>query len=382
MPAFFFMFISVFGLINFYVFIRGWQVLSSSPGFRPTYAVLYWLIALSFIISRALENILPSILTNILTWVGSFWIGALLYLFLSVLVLDALRVVNHFMPFFPGIVTENYARAKCATAGVVLAAVALTLLCGFINSRFPRVRELELSVNKQAGELKNLNIVMVSDIHIGTIIGRSWLEPFIDKINALSPDIVLMPGDIVDGQAGLLVRENPAEALSRIQARYGVFAAPGNHEYIGSSVPVNRFLADQNITLLRDQHVKIGDSFFVVGRDDRSMGWRAGRTRKDLKVLMDEIDRRLPVILLDHQPYNLHEAAENGVDLQLSGHTHNGQLWPINYIVKAMYEIAWGYKRIGDTHYYVSNGAGTWGPPVRVGSRPEIVLIRLNFEDW
>jgi len=380
MPAFIVIFISVFGFINYYVFIRGWQVLSSSPGYRPAYAVLYWLIALSFIISRSLENSLPSIVTNILTQVGSFWIGALLYLFLSVLVLDAFRVVNHFLPFFPGIVTENYERAKYATAGVVAAAVALTLLGGFINSRIPRVTELDISINKQAGELKNLNIVMVSDIHIGSIIGCSWLEPFVDKINALAPDIVLMPGDIVDGQEGLLVRENPAAPLRRILARYGVFAVPGNHEYIGSSDPVNHYLADQNITLLVDQHVKIDDSFFVVGRDDRSMGRRTGRTRKDLKELMEEVDTRLPVILLDHQPYNLHEAAENGVDLQLSGHTHNGQLWPINYIVKAMYEIAWGYKRIGDTHYYISSGAGTWGPPIRVGTRPEIVLIRLNFQ--
>ena len=380
MPAFIFIFISVFGFLNCYVFIRGWQVLASSPGIRPAYAILYWLVALSFIGGRGLENVLPSTLTDILAWIGSFWIAALLYFLLAALVLDALRIVNHFLPFFPGFVTENYARAKCATAGVVIGAVALTLLGGFINARFPRVNELEISVNKPAGKLKTLNIVMVSDIHIGTIIGRSWGEPFVDKINALSPDIVLMPGDIVDGQPGLSMHKNPGEAMRRIQARYGVFAAPGNHEYIGSGGSVSLYMADLNITLLRDQHIKIGNSFFVVGRDDRSMGRRAGQSRKDLKTLMDEVDRRLPVILLDHQPYNLHEAAENGVDLQLSGHTHYGQLWPVNYIVKALYEIAWGYKRIGDTHYYVSNGAGTWGPPVRVGKRPEIVFVRMNFQ--
>jgi predicted MPP superfamily phosphohydrolase len=288
--------------------------------------------------------------------------------------------VNHFLPFFPGVVAQNYARVKLATAGVVIGAVALILLCGFINARIPRVRELELSVNKQAGDLKSLNIVMASDIHTGMIIGRSRLESFVDKINALSPDIVLLPGDIIDGSIELVIRENLGEDLRRIKARYGVFAALGNHEYIGGEGEAAiRYMTEHNITVLRDQSVKIKDSFFIVGRDDLSINRRSGQARKYLKVLMDAVDRRFPVILLDHQPFNLREAAENGVDLQLSGHTHYGQLWPVNYIVEAIYELAWGYKRIGDTHYYVSNGAGTWGPPVRVGNRPEIVHIRLNF---
>jgi len=381
MPAFVFVFISVFGFVNFYVFLRGWQALPAGPGIRLTYAILYWLVALSYIGSRALENVSPPLLSGVLTWIGSFWVAALLYLFLAALVLDLLRVVNHFMPFFPAFVTENYARAKYATASVLLGVIALALLGGFINSRVPRVKELEFSINKHAGELRSMNIVMASDIHIGTIIGRSWLGPFVDKINALSPDIVLLPGDIVDSSIELIIRKNLGEDLRRIQARYGVFASLGNHEYIGhGGEAATRYLTDHKITVLRDQSVKIKDSFFIIGRDDRSMSRRDGRPRKDLKVLTDAVDKRFPVILLDHQPYNLHEAAENGVDLQLSGHTHHGQLWPVNYIVNAIYELAWGYKRIGDTHYYVSNGAGTWGPPVRIGNRPEIVLIRLNFQ--
>jgi len=380
MPIFILMFISVFGFINFYVFLRGWQVLTSCSGFRLPYVILYWLVALSFIGSRSLENFLHSKLTDVLTWIGSFWIAVLLYLFLAVLVLDALRAVNHFLPFFPAVVTENYARAKYVTAGVVAGAVALTLLCGFINARITRVNELELSINKQAGGLKNLDIVVASDTHLGAIVGSSWLASIVDRINALSPDIVLLPGDVMDGETGPATRKNLGEELNRIQARYGVFAVMGNHEYIGNGEVTSRYLAEHNITVLRDQNVKIGDYFSIIGREDRSMGRRAGQARKDLKVLADEVDKRLPVILLDHQPFDLHEAAENGVDLQLSGHTHYGQLWPFNYIVNAIYELAWGYKRIGDTHYYVSSGASTWGPPVRIGSRPEIVRIRLNFQ--
>jgi predicted MPP superfamily phosphohydrolase len=379
MPAFIFVFISIFGITNFYVFLRGWQVIPSGSGFRLAYAILYWLVASSFISSRVLESIMPSRFTDVMTWIGSFWIAALLYLFLAVLALDALRAVNHFLPFFPGFITENYTRAKYAAAGGVFVAVALTLLCGFINARIPRVNELELFVDKQAGELKSLNIAVASDTHLGTIVGRSWLASIIDKINALSPDIVLLPGDVLDGNIEPAARKSLGEELQRIHAPYGVFAVMGNHEYIGGGEFTSRYLSEYNITVLRDQSVKIGNSFFIIGREDRGMSRRSGRTRKDLKVLTEEVDRRLPVILLDHQPYDLHEAAENGVDVQLSGHTHYGQMWPFNYIVKAIYELAWGYKRIDDTHYYVSGGASTWGPPVRTVNRPEIVHIRLNF---
>ena len=378
---FFLMFISVFGFINFYVFLRGWQVLLPGSGIRLVYAVLYWLIALSFIGGRSFGNILPYKVTDALTWIGSFWIGALLYLLLAVLVLDALRVVNHFLPFFPEIITQNYARAKHVTACVTLGIVAIVLVCGFINARIPRVKELEIFVNKPAGNLKTLNIVAASDTHLGTIIGRSWLASTVDKINALSPDIVLLPGDVLDGEIKPVIRENMGEELKRLQARYGVFAIMGNHEYFGGSEVASRYLSEQNITMLRDQSVKIADSFFIIGREDRSADRRFGQPRKDLKVLMENVDQQFPIILLDHQPYDLHLAAENGVDLQLSGHTHYGQLWPLNYVVEAIYELAWGYKRVGNTHYYVSNGAGTWGPPMRIGNRPEIIHIRLNFGD-
>ena len=374
------MFFSVFGIVNFYVFLRGWQVIPSGSGFRPVYAVLYWLVALSFFGGRWFENILPSGLTSVLTWVGSFWVAAILYLLLATIVLDALRVVNHFLPFFPGAVTENYARAKLMTTGIVIGAVALTLLGGFINSRVLRVKELELTVNKQAGELKSLDIVVASDIHIGTIIGRSRLGTIVDKINALSPDVVLLPGDIIDSRIELIIRKNKGEDLKRIQARYGVFAVPGNHEYIGGGEEAIRYLSERNITVLRDESVKVKDSFFIVGREDRSVNRFLGQTRKDLEVLMDDVDRRFPLILMDHQPYDPHEAAENGIDLYLAGHTHYGQLWPFRYVVRAIYELAWGYGRVGNTHYYVTSGAGTWGPPVRTGTHSEIVFIRLNFQ--
>ena len=380
MPVFIFVFLTLFGFSNFYVFLRGWQAIPPGAGIRPVYAVLYWIAALSFIGGRVFETVLHSRVAEILTWIGSFWIAALIYLFLAVFVIDAFRVVNHFLPFIPACVTDNYARVKCLAACAVSGTVVLILLCGVINARIPRVKEFEIFIDKQAGELKSLNIVMVSDTHLGTIVGRSWLASIVDKINALSPDIVLLAGDVLDGETGPLVRKDMGVELKRIRARYGVFSVMGNHEYFGGGDLAGRYLEEHNIKVLRDGSVKIADSFYIIGREDRSANRRFGQTRKELKDLADALDKRFPVILLDHQPFDLHEAAENGVDLQLSGHTHYGQMWPVNFIVRAIYELAWGYKRIGNTHYYVSGGVCTWGPPVRTTNRPEIVNIRLSFQ--
>jgi predicted MPP superfamily phosphohydrolase len=134
------------------------------------------------------------------------------------------------------------------------------------------------------------------------------------------------------------------------------------------------------VKVLRDGFEKINDSFYVVGREDRAIRQFTGGRRKDLKEILSGADKSLPLIMMDHQPFGLNDAFENGIDLQLSGHTHNGQLWPINYIVEKIYELSWGYKINGNTHYYVSCGAGGWGPPVRTGSRPEIINFRISFE--
>ena len=131
--------------------------------------------------------------------------------------------------------------------------------------------------------------------------------------------------------------------------------------------------------MLRDSSIKIEESLDIVGREDRSIAQFARRKRKPVAELMVSVDKNFPVILMDHQPFKLEEAERFGVDLQLSGHTHHGQLWPFNFITKKMYEVSWGYKKKGSTHVYVSSGVGTWGPPVRTGNRPEIVHLKLTF---
>jgi len=373
-------FFAITGLISYYIFKRGLQAIPPGSAWRLFYTVVFWVVALSFIAGRLLENRIPAVLAHPLTWIGSFWLAALLYFLIAVVLLDLLRLANHFLHFFPAAVVQNYAQAKCLTSAVVIAAVALLLLGGYINSLKPRIKKLDLAVAKKSAPLKSLNLVVVSDIHLGNIVSRSRLDSIVHKINDLNPDVVLMPGDIVDEDLAPVIRQNLGEALLKIRSRFGVYAVTGNHEYIGGVEEACRYLTDHKITMLRDTSVKIAEALYIVGREDRSKNRSPGGPRKSLAELMAAVDKAYPVILMDHQPFGLEEAAQQGADLQLSGHTHNGQLWPLNYIVHSIYEISWGYKRIAGTHYYVSVGVGTWGPPVRIGNHPEIVNIVLRFK--
>ncbi len=377
---FFGIFFAILTAINFYIYIRGLQALPAHSGLRHGYSIVFWVVALSFMGGRILENILPPIPANLLTWIGSFWIGAMLYFLIAVMALDLLRLIHHFLPFFPSAVTADYGRAKQIAFAAVTGAVALLLLAGYINAVTPRIRTIDLSIAKRAGNIQNLDIVAVSDIHLGTIVSRSRIGQIVDKINGLHPDLVLLAGDVVDADIAPVIKRNLGESIRSIRSRLGVYAVTGNHEYIGGVREACAYLTEHNVTMLRDESVKIGGALYLVGREDRMSARFSESRRKTLRELMAAVDRSYPVILMDHQPFELEEAVAEGVDLQISGHTHAGQLWPLNYIVNSIYELPQGYRNIGDTHFYVSTGAGTWGPPVRLGNRPEIVRFRLHFE--
>jgi len=376
---FFSIVLAIYGLVNYYIFIRGWQAIPPGSPVRVYYAVAFMFVAASFIVGRILERVYLSWLSDIIVWVGSFWLGAMLYFFLIIYFLDIVRLINHFIPLYPHFIRANYAGIKEIIALSSIGLVALILIVGYINALSPRIRTLTLDIPKPANGRKSLNIVSASDIHLGTLVGRRRFDLIADKILALKPDIVLFPGDILDEDLAPVIRENIGESLRRIKAPLGVYAITGNHEYIGGVQAASRYLVEHEITLLRDTVVKIDDSFFIVGREDRSITGFTGRARKSLDELLTHVDPKYPVILLDHQPFELGQASSRNIDLQISGHTHNGQLWPLNLITKAVYEVSWGYEKKGAAHIYVSSGVGTWGPPVRTGNWPEIVNIKLNF---
>ncbi len=376
---FFSIVLAIYGLVNYYIFIRGWQAIPTGSAARIYYLVIFVLVASSFIAGRFLERIYLSRLSDAIVWIGSFWLGAMLYFFLTIYILDVVRLIDHFIPFYPHFIRNNYSRTKEIIALFSIALVTLALLIGHFNALTPRIRTLNLDIPKAANGRKTLNIVSASDIHLGTLVGRRHFDRIADMIMELHPDIVIFPGDIVDEDLGPVIRENIGESLRRIKAPLGVYAITGNHEYIGGVQAATRYLAEHEVVLLRDSVVEIDNAFFIVGREDRSISGFTGRRRASLDQLLEQVDMTRPVFLLDHQPFELEQASSRGVDLQISGHTHHGQLWPLNFITKAIYEVSWGYKFKDRTHVYVSSGVGTWGPPIRIGNRPEIVNIRLNF---
>lgn len=376
---FFSVVVSVYSLINLYIFIRGWEVLPENTSWRLGYVILFLILFLSFITGRFLERAALSRFSSALVWIGSFWLGAMVYFFLILLVIDILRLINSIIPFFPLFFSAGY-EAALRTAIVICGFVVLLVIAGFVNALKPRVKTLDLVIHKNVNPTKLLNIVIASDIHLGTLVCKSRLERIVNKINSLNPDLVLLPGDVVDEDLGPVIRENLGETLRKIKSKYGIIAVTGNHEYIGGVEKACRYLTDHGITVLRDSSMTVDNAITIVGREDASIKQFAHRRRKSLEELMANVDTSRPVILMDHQPFGLQEAEGNGIDLQLSGHTHHGQLWPFNFITKKVYELSWGYRKKGDTHFYVSSGVGTWGPPIRTGNRPEIVNIRLRFE--
>ncbi len=375
---FFSLFLLVYGLINYYIFLRGWQLIPRGSALRPWYAIVFLLVASSYIVGRVLERYSVCLASDAAIFTGSFWFAIMTYIFLGLIVVDLFRLMNLAIPFLPPSVIETGSHAKYIIAAVISTAALLTVTAGYLNAASPNIRTIEVVLSKKTVPHNGLRIALATDIHLGIIIGNSRLDRMVKILNDMNPDIILLAGDIVDEDLAPVIEKNLGETLRGLRAKYGVYAVTGNHEYIGGVEEAVRYLSEHGITVLRDKAVLIDGSFYVVGREDRSITGFTGEKRKPLKQIMAGLDKRLPIILMDHQPYHLEDAVASGIDLQLSGHTHNGQMWPFNYITRAIYEISYGYMQKGDTHVYVSSGFGTWGPPVRVGTGAEIVQIIIN----
>ncbi|MCP3100864.1 metallophosphoesterase [Myxococcus sp. K15C18031901] len=243
----------------------------------------------------------------------------------------------------------------------------------------PTVTELAVRIPKLPKALDGLTIVQLTDIHVGPFIQRRFMDELVRQANALRPDLVAITGDLVDGDVPTL---GPSvAALRELRSRFGSFFVTGNHDYYSGDEEWSAFLQTLDIEVLRNRHVRIGDaggSLDLVGVDDWS-GWRRrGNKGYDLDLALAGREPDRASVLLAHQPANFKVAAERGVDLQLSGHTHGGQLLPMTLLIGLAWEHSAGLYRHGDSHIYVSRGCGFWGPPMRVGSPPELVKLVLT----
>jgi len=376
--VFFTVALSLYAAVNAYIFVRGWRALVPAVVSRPSFTAAFLFLSLSYVAGRFLEKVALGMVSDFLVWTGSLWLALMFYLFLAVVAIDLARLANRLFPFFPRAITADPARAAAVTAVGVCVAGTLIVLGGFINTLLPRTTELAVPIDRPSWKGRTMTALLVSDVHLGTVIGRMRLSALVERINACAPDLVLLAGDILDEDVGTVMRKDLGEILKNVRARHGIYGITGNHEFIGGVERTARFLQDSGIVMLRDWAVKIDGALYLVGREDRSVTRFGGPERAPLDRLLAGLDRSLPVIVMDHQPYDLKHAAARGADLHLSGHTHAGQVWPASCIVRAMYEVPSGAKRIGATLFYVSTGYGSWGPPVRIGNRPEIVVVRLT----
>jgi hypothetical protein len=236
---FFSIFLLVYGLINYYVFFRGLHAIPEGSPIRTVYMAAFWVVSLSFIAGRFLERVAITPFSTAIVWVGSFWFAAFAYFTLAALLIDALRLVNYVIPFFPVFITNNIARTKAVLAIGVSSVVVIALVAGYFNARNPRLKILEIHIPKSADSLKTLSVAVASDIHLGTIVGNGRLNRIVDTINSLHADLVLFPGDIVDEDLAPVIKQNLGETLRTIKAKYGVFAVTGNHEYFGGVEEAN-----------------------------------------------------------------------------------------------------------------------------------------------
>lgn len=412
-----FMFLGMLGaylLGNVYIFIRGWQGISAllplfhcskgiSVGVKILFTLVVWGSAASlFIALFSRDAALPVWLQGGMYNIGSIWLVFTLYMVLALLAVDILRIFIWHQPLRE----FGFVAAFAFTFGV--------LLYGYINYRNPKVEELNIDLesgeaSKGAGNLagrdnlsgrKKVRIVAISDVHLGFATQKKHLQRYVEKINSLSPDIILIAGDLIDNSIRPVEQQRMQEELGMLRAPGGIYMVPGNHEYISGIADVEAFLQKTPVVLLRDSVVMHPCGIALAGRDDRSNRGRlsveellgkvavagstgeidkAGRVAEAGEVGQSGEAGDVPVILLDHQPYEIAHKDSLGIALQFSGHTHRGQVWPMSILVDRMYEQSHGWRKWNNSHVIVSSGLSLWGPPFRIGTDSDLWVINLTF---
>ena len=316
---------------------------------------------------------------------GAFWMGVAFYVFALALLADIW-----------GLGARLFALAPTQTPhltprwGAVLLVLGLPLLMGvgsWFNAAFPALRHYDITISTpgpvpSAYADRPLKLGVVTDMHLGRLITAARLGRAMQLLAPEQPDAILYVGDIIDDHIKLDAKATAA-ALAVAQPRLGHWAVPGNHEYISGSIDKSLdFLRAVGMRVLRDQWTVVDDSFVLAGRDDLSKPGFTGAQRASLSSILSDLPqhyRTLPLVVMDHQPAAIDEARQAGAALEVSGHSHYGQLWPFNLVVERRYENPLGLLTKGDFHSIVSAGTGTWGPPLRNTARAEVLLVTLHF---
>ena len=324
------------------------------------------------------ERFAPRAVARWIAWPASLWMGFGFYLIAATCASDLLGALMGAAAPVPG-------PAAAMTAARVQAAsvVCIALLAGFVGVRSalrpPAVRRIELELPRWPAALDGFRIVQLSDIHIGPLLDRRFAAALVERCNALAPDLVVITGDLVDGPVEHLADE--VAPFAGLRAKHGAWFVTGNHDYYSGVDPWVACVERLGLRALRNQHTTIGSgaaSFDLAGVEDHHAHLVSKTQREDLDAALAGRDPERPVILLAHDPAGFAKAARAGVDLQLSGHTHGGQIWPFRYLVRLSTKWVAGHYRKGASQIYVSRGTGFWGPAMRLFAPAEIGEIRIK----
>lgn len=356
---------------NLYLFLRIWSLFIPRNR-RLLYIIIYCIIFLIYPLSNLIERNNSGIVSDALVLISNYLLPFFLYLFLFVLVTDILLLINLVFRLVNGEKLRSWSvRRKVFLLILILSAAVVT--AGVINFNTIRLSEFNISVPARSSKIASIKIAFVSDFHIQEGTPARFVRKFASEIAAIQPDLMLYGGDIVEGSRQDKKMKEFEDILMSIHAKSGIYGVLGNHEHYASQ-DKGSFFTRSGITILNDTSVVIAGSIILAGRNDEHF-----RGRKTIGSIMKQIPDTLPVIILDHRPTQITEVSKTKCDIQFSGHTHNGQLFPINIITRSVYPLSWGYRKIGNAHFFVSSGIRLWGPPVRTTGKSEIMIVNVRF---
>jgi uncharacterized protein len=374
--------LSILGLIHWFLYSRLVSALAvTSPAMLWTLRGLAAFLAVSYILARVSERYTPESVSRALDWVASIWVGLmweLLWITVVLFLAKLILLVSGFWSRFDPVSLVALGRySAISTISLAL------LLCGWgmLQARRPaRITEVMVPIKNITPELRKLRIVEASDFHSGILLRTPQISRMTERIMSVKPDLILLPGDIVDQSSDGVLQI--AEAFRKLKAPLGVYGSTGNHEYYVGIKTSLEFCEAGGIRMLMNERVELPVGLVIAGIEDRTAR-QMGRPRPTIEQLVDGVARDKPIILLNHSPFadEANAAANAGVDLMLSGHTHGGQIWQFNYFSRLAFKYNRGLYNLGEGHQFTTTGIGTWGPPMRIGAPPEIVLIRLIGKD-
>lgn len=358
--------------------------------FKVPFAVVYLFMALSPVIAFLLPK---SAVAIVIRRISTYWIGIMLYSLLYVVLFDLLRLIAKHTKLKN---TLLFSRGSVISIGsVVVACAVATCLYGIFNARNIKVNEYSVTVNKSCGSDKHLKAVLVADLHMGYAIGVDHITNMVERINQQDADIVIIAGDIFDNSYdGMDDPEGIKAQLKSIKSKYGVYAVYGNHDIDEKilmgftfdwggkqlhSEKMTNFMKECNIKLINDESVLINDEFYLVGRRDTDKPGTEDGTRAEISELTKDLDKTKPIFVLSHEPDELQKTADAGADIDFSGHTHDGQLFPGNLTIGLFWENPCGMIKKDNMYSIVTSGVGVYGTFMRVGTDAEICSVDIDF---